>query len=207
MLGNLNPGAFLGKNMNAIRRACKVLVLMVLASSIAFAKEPAKPAVAKLKFGGVEYVHRVSLGGRSDFTPVSQPGLDTWRDRVTIIVRENVTSSEQLSSIAGNLVETVSDLGEVVRTNSVPNPRTQETEHFFAARLQGKGFTQAAFARLALVEGKGMVVVYSHRSYGEHSAETSTGWMDRNGESIEAELMSWTGMPKLAQLRALPRSK
>jgi hypothetical protein len=192
--------------MNAARHACKV-VLLLLASTIALAKEPAKPATMKLTFGGVEYVHRASMNGRSDFTPVSQPGLDSWRDRVTIIVRENVTSSGQLSSITSNLFGKVSELGEVVRTNSVANPRTQETEHFIAARLQGKGFTQAAFARLALVEGKGMAVVYSHRSYGEYSADTSTGWMRRKGEAIENELMSWTGMPKLAQLRALPQSK
>jgi len=192
--------------MIAIRHACKVLVLVVLASPIALAKEPAKPAAAKLKFAGLEFVHRESRNGRSDFTPASEPGKD-WRDRVTIIVRDNVTSKDQLSSIAGNLVATVSDLGEVVRTDSVANPQTQETEHFFAAKLEGNGFTQAAFARLALVEGKGTVVVYSHRSYGEHSAETSTGWMDRNGETIEGDLMSWTGMPKLAQLRALPQTK
>jgi hypothetical protein len=192
--------------MIAIRRACQLLVLVVLASPIALAKTPAKPATAKLTFDGVEYVHRGTMSGRSDFTPAAQAGMDTWRDRVTIIVRENVTSGDQLSGIAGNLVATVSDLGEVVRTNSVAN-QAQETEHFFAATLQGKDFTQAAFARLALVEGKGMVVVYSHRSYGEHSAEASTEWMDRNGEAIEAELMSWTGMPKLAQLRALPQAK
>jgi hypothetical protein len=193
--------------MNAIRRACQVLVLVALASSFALAKEPAKPATVTLNFGGVEYVHRTTLNGRSDFTPASQPGMASWRDRVTIVVRENVTSPDQLSGIASNLVGTVSDLGEVVSAKSMPNARTQETEHFFAARLQGKGFTQASFARLALVEGKAMVIVYSHRSYGEHSTETSTGWMDRNGDAIERELMAWTGMPKLAQLRALPQSK
>jgi hypothetical protein len=192
--------------MIAIRHACQALVLVVLASSVALAKEPAKPATVKLTFDGGEYVHRGTFNGRSDFTPASQPGKDTWRDRVTIIVRENVTTSDQLAGIAGNLFSTVSDLGEVVRTNSVANQR-QETEHFFAAKLQGKDFTQAAFARLALVEGKGMVIVYSHRSYGEHSADTSTEWMDRNGEAIESKLMSWTGMPKLAQLRALSKSK
>lgn len=206
-MGSLTAGTNLGKDMTAIRHACKLLVLAVLASTIALAKEPAKPATLKLKFGGIEYVHRTTMNGRSDFTPASEPKPDSWRDRVTIIVRENVTTGEQLSGIASNLFATVSDLGEVVRTDSVPNPATQETEHFFAARLQGKGFTQASFARLALVEGKGMVIVYSHRSYGEYSAETSTGWMDRNGEATEAALMSWTGMPKLAQLRALAPSK
>jgi hypothetical protein len=192
--------------MLAIRHACQALVLAALVSPVALAKVPAKPAATKLTFNGVEYVHRSTLAGRSDFTPASQPGAD-WRDRVTIVVRENVTSSEQLSSIAGNLVETVSDLGEVVRAESAPNPRTDETEHFFAARLDGSGYTQASFARAALVEGRGMLIVYSHRSYSAHSVESSTGWMDRNGEATERALMSWTGMPKLAQLRALPESK
>lgn len=193
--------------MSAIRHACQALVLAVLVAPIALAKQPAKPTAMKLNFAGVEYLHRSTMKNRSDFTPASQPDLHAWRDRVTIIVGENVTSSEQLSTIASNLVGTVGDIGEIVRTDSVPNPRTQETDHFFAARMQQKDFTQAAFARVALVEGKGMLVVYSHRSYGEHSTESSTGWMDRNGEATERELMSWTGMPKLAQLRALPQSK
>ncbi len=198
--------------MFAIRHVCQALVLVALASPIVLAKEPAKPAAAaaktaaKLTLGGVQYVHRSTIKGRSDFMPASQPG-DAWRDRVTIIVREDVTTSDQLSSIAGNLFATVSDLGEVVSTDSVPNPRTHETEHFFAARMQGKDFTQAAFVRLGLVEGKGVLVMYSHRSFGEHSEQISTGWMDRNGEATQNKLMSWTGMPKLAQLKALPQSK
>ena len=120
--------------MIAIRHACQALVLVVLVSPLALAKEPARPAQAKLSFGGVEYLHRSTANGRSDFTPASQP-LDNWRDRVTIVVRENVTSAAQLSGIADNLFTTVSDLGEVVSAKSEPNPRTQETEHFFAARM------------------------------------------------------------------------
>jgi hypothetical protein len=192
--------------MSAIRRACQALALVVLASPIAVAKEPAKPAPVKLDFGGQQYVFRTSINNRWDFTPASQPDPKAWRDRVTIVVRENVTTGAQLSSIAGNLFATVGDVGEIVRTDSVPNPRTQETDHFMAARLEGKGFTQAAFGRVALVEGKGMAIVYSHRSYGEHSTESSTGWMDRNGEGTERELMAWTGMPKIAQLKALPQT-
>ena len=192
--------------MIAIRHACQALVLVVLASTAALAKEPPKPATVKFNLDGLEYVHRTSMRGRNDFTPASQADMNSWRDRVTIVTRENVTSDDQLSGIAGNLYETVTDLGEIVRTNSAANPKTQATEHFFAAKLQGKGFTQASFARLGLAEGKGMVVVYSHRSYGEHSDETSTAWMDRNGEATESALMSWTGMPKLAQLRTLPQT-
>ena len=193
--------------MIAVRHAFKLVALLFFASSIALAKEPAKPAPVKITFHGVEYVHRSTLKGRSDFTPASQPKMDAWRDRMTIIVRENITTSGQLSDVTGNLFATVHDLGEVIRTDSVVNPRTQETEHFFAAKLQGKGYTQAGFARLALIEGKGMLIMYTHRSYGEYSSETSTGWMNRNGKAVERELMSWTGMPKLEQLRALPKSK
>jgi len=197
--------------MFAIRHACQVLVLVALAAPVAFAKEPAKPATAKLPaarltFGGQEYVFRTAINNRWDFTPATQADPKAWRDRVTIVVRENVTSGAQLSSIASNLFTTVNDLGEIVRTDSVPNAHTNETEHFIAAKLQGKDFTQAAFGRIALVEGKGMAIVYSHRSHGEHSAESSTGWMDRNGEATERELMTWTGMPKIAQLKALPAS-
>ena len=190
--------------MFSLRHACQALILVALVSPIALAKD-AKPM--KLSFAGEDYVHRSTFAGRSDFTPASQPDLKKFRDRMTVVVRENVTSSDQLGTIANNLVATVSDVGEIVRTESRPNPVTGETEHFIAAKLEGPGFTQAAFGRVALVEGKGMAIVYTHRTYGEHSSESSTGWMDRNGESTERALMAWTGMPKLAQLKALPPSK
>ena len=193
--------------MFAIRHACLGLAFVVLASSTAVARQPAKPAPLKISFQGVEYIHRSTLGDRSDFTPAEQPDLKKFRDRLTIVVRDNVTGSDQLGTIANNLVGTVSDVGEVVRTDSMPNAATHETEHFIAAKLEAPEFTQAAFARIALVEGKGMAIVYTHRTYGEHSFDSSTGWMDRNGEATEKALMSWQGMPKLAQLRALPKSK
>jgi len=195
--------------MLAIRKPllCLFVALSVTAVAGASAKEPAKPAPATtVTFAGVKYVHRLTLNGRSDFVPASQPG-EAWRDRMSIIVRENVTTSEQVSDIAGNLFATVSDLGEVVQAESIPNPRTHETEHFFAAKMDGKGYTQAAFVRLGLYEGKGVLVMYTHRTHGEHSAESSTGWLDRNGEDIQQKLMSWKGLPKLAQLKALPQSK
>jgi hypothetical protein len=199
--------------MLAIRKPllCLLVALSVTAVAGAAAKEPAKaaakPAAAStITFAGVQYVHRSTMNGRSDFVPASQPG-EAWRDRMTIIVRDKVTTREQVSDVAGNLFATVSDLGEVVQAESMPNPRTHETEHFFAAKMDGKGWTQAGFVRLGLFEGKGVLVMYTHRSYGEHSAETSTGWLDRNGEGIQQKLMSWTGLPALAQLKALPQSK
>ena len=198
--------------MSAIRQACQALVLVVLAASFAVAKEPARPAGAKaapmkLNFMGVDYVHRLTFKGRSDFTPAAQPDLKAFRDRLTIVVSDKPAGSEQLSTIAGNIMGTVSDLGEVVSTDSRANPATHETEHFIAAQMQAPGYTQAAFARVALVEGKAVVVVFTHRSYGEHAAESNNGWMDRNGEATERALMSWTGTPGLARLRALPQAR
>jgi hypothetical protein len=52
-----------------------------------------------------------------------------------------------------------------------------------------------------------MIVVYSHRSYGQHSQNAIARWIDRNRPPNKTALKSWTGMPKVAQLRALPQSK
>jgi hypothetical protein len=34
-----------------------------------------------------------------------------------------------------------------------------------------------------------------------------SAWLDKNGAATEKALMSWTGMPSLAALNALPQAK
>ena len=199
--------------MIAIRRRvlCLFTAMAVLASTIAVAKEPAKPAAtpaaATVSFGGVEYVHRWSQNGQNEFTPAAQPNLKSWTDMVTIIVNERVTTGEQLAQLANGVVDNYGRAGSIIRTDSKPRTAEAEAEHFIAAILHAQDVTEAVFARLVMVEGRGMIVVYSHRAYGQHS-ETSIGpWMDRNGPATERALMAWRGIPKVAQLRALPQSK
>jgi hypothetical protein len=199
--------------MLAIRNPllCLFAALAVLAAAAA-AAEPAKPAAkpaaaAKVSFGGVEYVHRWSQNGQNEFTPAAQPDLNTWRDMVTIIVNERVTNGDQLAQLANGVVDNYTRAGNIIRTDSKPRTATAEAEHFIAAILHATNVTEAVFARVVMVEGRGMIVVYSHRAYGQHS-ETSVGpWMDRNGAATERALMAWTGIPKVAQLRALPQAK
>jgi hypothetical protein len=197
--------------MRAIRhpRLCLFIALAALVPTATYAAPPApRPAAAtKLSFGGVEYVHRWSQNGQNEFTPAAQPNLKTWTDMVTIIVNERVTNGEQLAQLANGVVGNYGKAGEVVRTDSKPRTTQAEAEHFIAAMLHAQDVTEAVFARVVMVEGRGMIVVYSHRAYGPHSQTSIGPWMDRNGPATERALMAWTGMPKGAQLRALPQAK
>jgi len=183
--------------------------LSVFAFGGAIAAEPAKPAAAapmKLKFAGQEYLHRWSKNGQNEFTPAVQTDLKTWKDMMTVLVNERVGNGDQLANLANGVVDNYSKAGEIIRTDSMPRTEHAEAEHFIAAMLNGPGFTEAVFARVMMREGKGVVVVYSHRAYGEHSADAIGSFMDHNGQATERALMGWTGTPKLAQLRALPQS-
>jgi hypothetical protein len=196
--------------MLAIRKPllCLLAALSVAIVAGASASEPAKAAPAsKLSFGGFEYVHRWSKQGQNEFTPPNQPDLKAWKDMVTIVVNDSVTNGDQLADLANGVAGNYSQVGQIVRTDSKARGVGYEAEHFIAAMLHGPGLTEAVFARVMMVEGKGVVVVYSHRDYGQHSSVTIGTWMDRNGEATERALRSWTGLPKLAQLRALPQSK
>jgi hypothetical protein len=193
-----------------IRKPLLCLVALSMLAPGALAKEPARPAPAaaqKLNFSGVEYVHRWSKNGQNEFTPSAQSDLKTWRDMLTVNVNERVATGDQLAALANGVVGNYGKAGEIVRTDSKPRTQTAEAEHFIAAMLHAPGLTEAVFARVMLVEGKGADVVYSHRSYGEHSDEVIGGWMDRNGEATERALMAWTGMPTIAKLRALPQAR
>ena len=80
-------------------------------------------------------------------------------------------------------------------------------EHFAAVVLGQPKFLEATFARVLLVEGHGVVIVYSKRFYGAAVGNEMSAWLDKNGAPLEKALMSWTGMPSLAALKALPQAK
>jgi hypothetical protein len=183
------------------------LALSAPPRSLAADASRAAPAAAKLSFGGAQYVHRWSKNGQNEFTPSTQTDLKTWRDMVTINVHERVVNGEQLADLANGVVGNYSKVGQIVRTDSRPRTAKAEAEHFIAAMLSAPGLTEAVFARVMLREGRGVVVVYSHRAYGPHSETMIGPWLDAHGEATERALMSWTGTPKLAQLRALPQAR
>jgi len=173
----------------------------------ALAKEGAPPAGMSLRFGGTDYVHRWSQKGQNEFTPPAQPDLAKWRDMVTLNVHDNVGNADQLANLANGVLGNYQRHGRILRTDSRPRTPQRPAEHLIVAILAAPGVAEAVFARVVLVEGKGVVVVYSHRAYGKDAAASIGSWLQSKGQSVETTLMAWQAMPKLAQLRALPQAR
>jgi hypothetical protein len=54
-----------------------------------------------------------------------------------------------------------------------------------------------------LIDGVGIIAVYSHRAYGNDTAGTLGEWLKTKGASIETTLMSWDKIPSVVVLRQL----
>jgi hypothetical protein len=182
------------------------IAVLLLGSWQAMAKDPVAPKPMTLSFGGVEYVHRWSQKGQNEFTPPAQPDLKKWRDMVTVNVHDQVRNGDQLAALANGVLGNYQRAGKIVRTDSKPRTPQREAEHLIVAVLAADGVMEAAFARVMLVEGKGVIVVYSHRAYGKDVASLGP-WLESKGEATETTLMAWNKLPKLADIKALPQSK
>jgi len=183
------------------------ITLLLLLSSPLPAKESAPAQAMRLSLGGVQYVHRWSQKGQNEFTPPAETDLSKWRDMVTIDVHDKVTDGEQLATLANDVLGNYQGHGKILRTDSKPRTQQREAEHLIVAILSASGVMEAVFARVMLVEGRGVVVVYSHRAYGKDPAAVIGPWLQAKGQSVEDTLMSWNGLPKLAAIKALPQSK
>jgi hypothetical protein len=173
-----------------------------------FSKEPLpRPAGAGFGFGGVQYLHRWSKSGLNEFTPAGQEDLGKWRDMVTLNVHAKVRTGDQLAGLANAVLGNYQGAGgRIVRTDSKPRTPQKEAEHLIVALLSAPGVLEAAFARVVLVDGQGMVLVYSHRAYGAQSGATMGKWLEANGQKVETQLMAWNGYSRPAQLARLPQS-
>lgn len=160
-----------------------------------------------LTFGGVNYVHRWSKNGQNEFTLPSESDLARWNDMITINVHESVRNGEQLADLANRVLANYQNHGKIVRTDSKPRTSQHEAEHFIVALLGNPAFLETAFARVALVDGIGVVAVYSHRVYGKEAGEPTGRWLETNGPKVEKTLMSWDKIPSAASLKQLPQSK
>ena len=183
--------------------ACSVLA--------AAAAEPGPPAAAgpgaTLSFDGTAYFHRWSGQGQIEYTPQGEEDLSAWKSMVTINVHDWARTGDQLAELANRVLGNYQATGKVLRTDSKPRTKDHEAEHFAAVILGQPKFLEAAFARVLLVEGHGVVIVYSKRFYGAAVGNEMSAWLEKNGAAIEKALMSWTGMPSLAALDALPQAK
>lgn len=174
--------------------------LLLLSASVASAQPGRSPSLGarSLTFGGVTYVHRWSQGGQHEFTPEGDGDLNRWTDMITINIHAPVRDGEGLAAIANGVLANYERAGQIVRTDSRPRTPTAPAEHFIAAVLGSPAFLEAAFARFMLVEGKGIVVVRSHRVYGEAAGAAMAEWLKAEGQRVEETLTNWSGALSVA---------
>lgn len=169
----------------------------VLAAADKFAASPAASA-ATLTFDGLVYFHRWSKSGQHEFTPEGDKDLLRWRDMVTINTHDAVRNGEQLAALANSVVSNYQRHGKIVRTDSKPRTPQRPADHLIVAIVAILGnpeLLEAVFARIVLVDGVGVVAVYSHRIYGKEAAGLMREWLKANGTSIEKTLMAWDRIP------------
>jgi hypothetical protein len=167
----------------------------------------AQTKATSLSFVGMNFVHRWSKEGQNEFTPAADTDLARWHDMVTVNVNDAVRNGDQLADLANRVLTKYQAHGKIVRTDSKPRTPQRPAEHLIVALLGNPGFLEAAFARLVLIEGAGVVAVYSHRIYGDNTAQPMGEWLERSGPSIEKALMQWDGVPSVSALKQLPQSK
>ncbi|NQE50100.1 hypothetical protein RC52_16695 [Herbaspirillum rubrisubalbicans] len=160
----------------------------------------------ELSFDNVNYLHRWSKNGQNEFTPPAETDLNHWTDMITINVVDQATDGDKLAQLANIVLKRYQSVGKIVRTNSVPRSDSRAAEHYIAAVLGNPGFLEAVFARFVLVDGSALIIVHSHRTYGQEAGKEMAAWLPANGPGQEQTLMSWTGIPSPQALRQLPQS-
>ena len=194
-----------------LKRALAVLAsLLVISGALAASSQTDNSRQTKaetLSFGGTAYLHRWSKNGQNEFTPASDKDLERWHDMVTINVYAAVRKGEQLADLANSVLSKYQAHGKIVRADSKPRTPQRPAEHLIVAVLGNGALLEAAFARLVLIEGTGVVAVYSHRVYGKDAAGTLGEWLKTTGPSIEKTLMAWDQIPSPVALKQLPQSK
>lgn len=168
-------------------------------------------SAAPLQFAGQTFVHRWSKDNQNEFTPPEQADLSAWHEMVTINVYPTVHDGEQLAQLSNAVLANYQQAGKIVRVNSIPATATKPAEHLIVAILGAPGVLETVFARAMLVDGTGIFIVYSRRSYdnaeNSQNAALETGqWLQAHGEATEKQLMSWSGYPTITTLKALPQS-
>lgn len=177
-----------------ILRGIFVLGLIVAAAATLKSKED-RSAFA---FQKVDYFHRWSQGTQHEFTPAKQEDLDHWADMITVHAYPGVDDGDKLAESANAVLGNYKRAqGKILKTNSVPATEEQPAEHFIAVLFTQPKFSEAAFARFKLVDGKGHSFVYSHRFYGDNAAEEMGDWLKDNSDETEKALMDWN--PSLGQ--------
>lgn len=194
-----------GMGRAMLMAAC--VVLPTWAASAWAQAAGASGAASVVTLRGVSYEHRWSKDGQNEFTPKGQADLASWTDMVTVNVHDGVSSGEQLADMANKVLSNYQRNGKVLRTDSKARTAERAAEHLIVAVLGAPDFLEVAFARFLLLDGKGVVAVYSHRVYGKPAGPAMSDWLNANGAQVEKDLMAWKTVPAPAALARLPQSR
>ena len=55
-----------------------------------------------------------------------------------------------------------------------------------------------------LIDGSGVIAVYSHRIYGKAAGPEMSDWLKANGQKVETALKDWDRIPTRTALKKLP---
>jgi hypothetical protein len=172
----------------SLRFAAVALITLALSGPRVTGKDEPSAFV----FDGVEYFHRWSQADQHEFTPAKQKDLDRWVDMVTINGYPAVNDAKKLADAANAVLGNYQTHGaDVLKTDSVSRTMERPAAHFISALFSRPAFAEAAFARFALVDGKGYSFVYSHRIYGAEAKKQMETWIAAKANATEKVLMEW----------------
>jgi len=195
--GQANDSINLKTNMKII--SVRIFLSLALAWSAVPVRETLaadQPSKGAFVFQGVSYFHRWSQNEQHEFTPEKQEDLEKWSDMLTINGYPGVADGDALATAANAVLENYKNhQARVLKTSSVPRTPDRPAEHLIAVVFTRPDFSEAAFARFKLVDGKGFSFVYSHRIYGEAAGDQMSSWLGAHGEKVEEALMEWNSMP------------
>lgn len=188
-----SPERLTGVTQNLYHRSAMIKklipTLLVMTTCLAAAAELPKA----LSFSGTDYFHRWTNKTQHEFTPAKQEDLSKWTDMVTINQYPQIKDGEGLAGAANSILGAYqTNRAMIVKTNSVPRTKDAEAEHMVVALFPQPKFIEAVFTRIKMTDGIGTSIVYSHREYGEKIGPQMSAWLQKNGPTIEKDLMSWT---------------
>ena len=173
----------------ALPRISVVVLALAGALVAAQAEDQAAPAFS---FQETNYFHRWSQGEQHEFTPAKQEDLNHWTEMITINGYPGVDDGDKMAGTANAVLGNYrSHKGKILKTSSVPATDERPAEHFIAVLFNQADFSEAAFARFKLIDGKAHSFVYSHRIYGKNATDEMNAWLTDNGEKTESALLDW----------------
>jgi hypothetical protein len=146
------------------------------------------PAASGLTFRGTEYLLRSSQGNTSDFTPAGQEDLSTFTDMLELNLYPAAHDQEALATITSR-TQAIAQGAKATMVRTATPAGQQPGEHFFALVLPTAHGVDFDAVRFVLVDNQAVGVFYTHRSYGQSAAASTSAWVTKNAADVEQQLL------------------